>query len=63
MTVRDVTELFIDDCTIEVYSISKDDVIYSGSSDWTDMPDEIANAEIMSIDCPAYSRIFTFNID
>ena len=48
MTVYELCELFSDGATVEIFSLEKGETIYKGFSD--EIPDEIGEAEISSID-------------
>lgn len=62
MTVYDLIDLLTDAATVEVFSFEKGDTVYHGFSD--EIPDEIGDAEIASID-PVFpeSQHLTINID
>lgn len=61
MTVYDFYNLLTDNCEINIYDLTKEETIFSG---WTDeIPEEIAEMEVFSIDSPDGSEMFTINID
>lgn len=62
MTVFEICELFSDSAIVEVFSLDKGETIYNGFSD--EIPDEIGEADISSID-PVYpeTKHLTINID
>ena len=62
MTVFELLELLSDAATVEVFSLDKGETVYKGFSD--EIPDEIGEQEIASID-PVYpeTKHFTINID
>ena len=62
MTVFELLELLSDAATVEVFSLDKGETVYHGFSD--EIPDEIGEKEIASID-PVFpeSQQLTINID
>jgi hypothetical protein len=62
MTVYDLIDLLTDAATVEAFSLDKGETIYKGFSD--EIPDEIGEKEIASID-PFFpeSQHLTINID
>ena len=48
MTISELCELFSESATVEVFSLDKGETVYKGFSD--EIPDEIGEAEISSID-------------
>lgn len=60
---------FLDYCyepgllTVEIYSLDKGKVVWTGEGDVWAMPDEYADAELASFDVPSKADHLTLNIE
>lgn len=61
MKIKELLELFIDETRLRIYSFSKENYIYSGFSD--EIPDNILEMEIASIDSVTPQHGLTINVD